>query len=76
MRTKKPKIGRPPGATTTGRSGKRDTVQVRVSKSEAKAFDDRAHALDLTVSEWLRILARRDCGMWPHGDTTGPLRPS
>ncbi|MFA4901076.1 MAG: hypothetical protein WC563_16275 [Brevundimonas sp.] len=66
---KKPKIGRPAGAKRAGTTAPRVTVQLRVAEREAEAYVMRAKALDLSVSEWLRMLARRDCGLFPHDAT-------
>jgi hypothetical protein len=37
---------------------------MRVTVEERDAFIARATELGLTVSEWLRLLARHDAGLW------------
>ncbi len=56
--------GRPAGGRNSGDATDRVTVSARVPASEALAYSERARDLGLTVSEWLRLLARKDCGLW------------
>jgi hypothetical protein len=56
--------GRPAGGHNAGDASDRVTVSARVPASEALAYSTRARELGLTVSEWLRTLARKDCGLW------------
>lgn len=53
------------------------TVQFRVHESERAAYETRAKELGLTVSEWIRMLARRDSGLWmADAATPAPKPPS
>ena len=60
MAKKSPHRTAPLGATTRDRA----TVQLRVTTAEQRAFTSVAVALDLTISEWLRMLGRRAAGLW------------
>ena len=60
MAKKSPHRTAPLGATTRDRA----TVQLRVTTAEQRAFTSAAVALDLTISEWLRMLGRRASGLW------------
>lgn len=62
---------RPKGSKTNGSTEPRRTVQLRVTEAEHNAFTARASEVGLTVSEWLRSLARHDSGLW-----TGPVDPA
>lgn len=53
----------------------RHTVQIRVSAQEREAFERRAKELGLTVSEWLRTLARHDSGLWCGSGIPGDGHP-
>jgi hypothetical protein len=55
---------RPPGKRNLGSVSPRATIQSRVTVEERDAFVVRATELGLTVSEWLRSLARHDAGLW------------
>lgn len=46
----------------------RRTIQIRISTTERREFDRRAAEVGLTLSEWIRLLARRDAGMWTGGN--------
>ena len=51
------------------------TVSFRVSHAERLRYFERARELDLTISDWLRWLARRDAGLWmPDGERLTPPR--
>lgn len=64
------KTGRPTQPT-------RSTIQLRCEEAERAAFEERAKSLHLTISEWLRLLARRDAGLWvPDGPPLTPTEPS
>lgn len=56
--------GRPAGRRNAGDDTDRVTVSARVPASEALAYSERARELGLTVSEWIRLLARKDAGLW------------
>lgn len=57
-------MSRPTGSKAKGSTEPRRTVQIRVTESEHEAFACRAAEVGLTVSEWLRTLARTDAGLW------------
>lgn len=62
----RPTVGRP-------KDPDRETVQVRVSSAERLRYELRARELGLTMSDWLRLLARRDAGLWMPSDPTLPV---
>ena len=62
IKTNQAKRGRPPILGPNGAGG-RIQVNLRVSADEDPAFTARAAALGLSVSMWLRMLGRRDCGL-------------
>lgn len=63
--------GRPAGSRRLGSRTERTTVQLRVAPEERAAYERRAAALHLTVSEWLRQLARHDAGLWTGSSVPG-----
>jgi len=52
-------VGRPRGQKTDNA-----TVTVRVTHHERLQYETRARSLDLSISEWARLVLRRDVGMW------------
>ena len=49
------------------------TISFRVSPAEHLRYFERTRELDLTISDWLRMLARRDAGLWmPSGEKLKP----
>ena len=52
------------GSKRLGTESPRANLQMRVTVEERDAFIARATELGLTVSEWLRLLARHDAGLW------------
>lgn len=59
--------GRKLGSRNRGTTEERTTIQVRVPGSEALRYEQRAREIGLTVSEWIRQLARVDAGLWTGG---------
>ena len=47
----------------------RTTVQIRATAHERDVFRLAASAVNLTVSEWARIVLRQAAGMWPDKKT-------
>lgn len=71
---KKPKIGRPRNAKCPGYDAdKLTTISARVTRDELATCAERATALGLKVSEYLRALVRWDLNQWPHDQ---PGRPN
>lgn len=58
-------VGRPRGQKTDNA-----TVTVRVTHHERLQYETRARSLDLSISEWARLVLRRDVGMWTGGEKT------
>ena len=42
----------------------RTTLQVRITHPERLRFERRAQSVDLSISEWARLVLRRDCDLW------------
>jgi len=53
----KPRVGRPP---KRARVGERPTLTVRLSVDEKNLLVDQAEAYDMSITEYLLMLVRRD----------------
>jgi hypothetical protein len=42
----------------------RTTLQVRITHPERLRFERSAQSVDLSISEWARLVLRRDCDLW------------
>lgn len=79
MTKRKPRVGRPKNSKSPGYGDLPTdvlaTISARVTDVELQLCRDRARALGLKVSEYLRALVRWDLALWPH-DQSSPPSPS